>query len=196
MKRLVPKAHLKWREPREIRRIQERIEAEARSFWFAPGMVVFASAPFLAMWWLARQVPGRTPPPLPQALGLALLAGVFFAYVLPWVLRRCPADIRVFENGISRVVGNTAAMWKFTDMERCGIAVRDIGGRAFAVLDIHLRNGRRILLGLPADLAAPAEDMLRRFNVPIDDPRLPAEDGLAPLEAGAAESRRPEGRNE
>ena len=169
MKRLIPKAKLEWKEPKAIRKARDQMDKKSLSPWFKPGVVVFSAAFLMLNWWLARQNPNKTPPDLHNALLLALFGGTFFAYGIPWMLSLCPSYIRIFEHGISRVIGNSASLWKFKDISRCEFASVESGESRQSALVIHTTKAKRIILGIPDELAAQAKQVLTEMNVKIEE---------------------------
>lgn len=165
MRRLIPKAHLKWNEPKLVQQAKDVLEDQSLSPWFKPGLAVAVAAMGMLQWWLAKQDPTRTPPELSRALPLSFVAGVFFAYLVPWLYRICPSRIQVFDDGIARSCGSGASVWKYKDIDRCEIATVQVGNVRQALLLIHPRKAKRILLGIPAEHVAAVADVLSRMPV-------------------------------
>lgn len=145
------------------------MDEKSLSPWFKPGVFVFSAAFLMLNWWLAKHNPNKTPPALHNALLLAVSGGAFFAYGIPWMLSFCPSYIRIFEHGISRVIGNSASLWKFKDINRCEFASVESGESTQSALVIHTNKAKRIILGIPAELADQAKHVLTELNVKIEE---------------------------
>ncbi|MDD4060234.1 MAG: hypothetical protein PHW08_05980 [Kiritimatiellae bacterium] len=173
MKRLIPKAILKWKEPKLIRKVKNEMEQRAQSPWFKPGVVVVWAGLLMLNWWVGKQDPTKAPPSLPYALALAMGGGVFVAYVVPWVYRLCPAYVQVFDHGIARSCGDSGAVWKFKDIDRCEIASVGTGITTQSVLVIHTLNNKRIILGLPPEMVPQLTSVLAQMNVTVNEGAQP-----------------------
>lgn len=168
MVRLIPKRHLEWKEPKAVRMAREQTEADSRPPWLKPGVLLVVVAVCMADWWFALHNPGKKPVSLPVALSLASGGGFFLVYVVPWCFRFLPSHISVFDKSITRVVGNSAASWQFKDIDRCEVLSIAVDGRAEPALLIHTLKGKRVMIGLPADLVPKVTDVLSSLNVRIE----------------------------
>ena len=182
IKRIFPKVRLEWKEPKAFRSIKDQIDAEALSPFFKPGIVVFISVLSMLTWWLSEK-PDKLP--LHYALLLALFGGYFFAYIFPWMLGLCPSCIRIYDHGISRVIGNTCSMWKFKNIERCEFVTYEIGEAIHSALVLHMRKAKHIILGIPSELTAQARHILAGIGVATEEN---AQQGVAPYAAQGAAS--------
>ena len=183
--RIFPKARLEWTEPKAFRKIKDQIDAEALSPFFKPGIVVFISSLSMLTWWLSKQDPDKSPLPLQYALLLALFGGFFFAYILPWMLGLCPSYIRIYDHGISRVIGNSGSIWKFKKMDRCEFVSYEIGETIHSALVIHTGKAERIILGIPSELTAKARHTLSDIGVKTEENAQQAGAGNPPQGVGS-----------
>mgnify|MGYP006953643899 CR=1 FL=1 len=166
IKRIFPSVRLEWKEPKAFRRINDQIDAEALSPFFRPGIVVFISVLSMLTWWLSDK-PDKLP--LHYALLLALFGGAFFAYIFPWILGLCPSCIRIYDHGISRVIGNMCSMWKFKNIDRCEFVTYKIGAVIHSALVLHTRKAKHIILGIPSELTAQARQTLDGIGVATEE---------------------------
>ena len=166
MKRLIPKAHLKWTEPKAIRKARDEMESRALSPWIRPGVVAIVTAFFMLQWWSAKHIPGKSPLPFPNAFAVALGGGVFLVYVVPLLCRICPSSVQVFDHGISCSCGNRGAFWKYKDIDHCELASQDAD---HFVLVIQTKTEKRILLGVPSELVSKLKEVLLILGVDMDD---------------------------
>ena len=169
MKRWFPSARLKWKEPRQIRQAKDILEEQALAWWSKPALACGVAGLCMLQWALAKLNPARHPLELARALPLAFGGGWFFAYAVPWLVRLCPAEIRVCDHGITRSQGNGAVLWRYPDLERCELAAVQVGAARLRVLWLHTRKGRRILLGVPEDRATALAQVLAGMPVAFAD---------------------------
>lgn len=165
MKRLIPKVHLEWKEPNLIRKARDEMEKRLLSPWLKPGVVLLSTAFLMLNWWLAKRIPERTPPSLPNALAMGIVCGICLAYVFPWMCRLCPSYVQVSDRGITRVCGNSFVVWRFKDIDHCEVATVSGSETECSALVIYTRKGRRIILGVSADLLLKLTGLLTEMNV-------------------------------
>lgn len=145
---LIPKTHLRWREPYYLRRSREVLEIRALPRYFRPAAAVIVSLLLLAVWALAHLDPKKHPPSFEFALGLAVAFGPFMVYAVPLIYLLQPSMIRVTEAYISRRSSKYPVCWKYRDISSCRIITEGEGEGALAVLGINTRNGTRHFLGI------------------------------------------------
>ena len=166
IERIFPKARLEWNEPKAFRKVKDQIDAKAQSPFVKPSIVVIISALSMLTWLLSKQ-PDKLP--LHYALLLALFGGSFFAYIFPWMLGLCPSCIRIYDHGISRVIGNTVSMWKYTNIDRCEFVTYKTGETIHSALVLRLHKAKHIILGIPAELIAQARHTLAGIGVATEE---------------------------
>lgn len=106
------------------------------------GLCVLATTLLMTTWWLAEINPSEKPLPFQKALPFALFAGIFFVYWFPNLLRLCPSYIRIYEQKIFRLIGNTGTEWKLKDIDLCELASITIDNRVHAVIVIHTNKDK------------------------------------------------------
>src|SRR5437870_3413173 len=121
MGRFIPTTYLRWREPRLIRGRLRCLEERRLSPFTRPILALVLAALLLVNWAVAKLDPQKDPWTLTVALPFALGGGLVFVYAFPWLYRICPAEVRVHEKGISRVVGDDVQFWKYRDITECGV---------------------------------------------------------------------------
>ena len=167
MKSIIPKALLEWKEPKPLRKAMEELEQRAHSRWAKPFMLCVITLSLLAIRWMNSLNPDKSPPSWGASVPLAVAGACVFVYAMPLIYRLCPSYVRVFDNGISRVVGNHARMWKFKDIDRCELALFRTGGGVHSVLVIHSRTTRSFVIGVGSDLVPKLIQTLSGLGVRI-----------------------------
>ena len=146
----LPKPRLKWREPKAFLRNRD---AEARAhlrWWFQPLIVLVAAALLMGNWYLGRLNPHKHPPPFHLALILSPLGGIFFAYILPWLLTFCPSEVRLYEAYITRVRGNNNQRLRYADIEYFAWRMTD----GMNTLVVKGRKSKReMVMGVPTEIS-------------------------------------------
>jgi hypothetical protein len=166
--KLFNKPLLAWKEPREIRKTREKMEAISRPLWLKPAGLVIGAGMMMALWWTARLQPGNTAPALPYALMLAVAGGWFFAYGIPLIYSFCSIHIQISDFGIMRACGNRFESWGYKEIERCEIASIDTGHGTLSVLVIHTVKAKQFVMGIEAGLVPQVEQVLLKMNVRVD----------------------------
>src|SRR5438270_2677076 len=142
---LLPKRLFQWTEPKGFRQDLWKVERAYTRWWFQPASAFLWTGLFLSGWLLAKWNPNKQPPPFWAALLVALVFGLFLAYVLLWFFSLCPASIIVFEDRLCRVVGNTNQVWKVADMR----AYSWLDCPEYGLLVLEHRKGTQRLIGVP-----------------------------------------------
>ena len=101
----------------------------------------------MATWGIAKLDATKHPPVLRSAIGLAIFAGLFSAYFVPWFGMRVPSSVMVFRNRIFRSNGCGHGEYKFENIASFRLLIDD----RFRVLAFQKKNGRRVFVGTPLD---------------------------------------------
>ncbi len=94
---LLPKLAFKWREPKQYVAARDARIRLGRRWWSDLPLVAIVGAMLLATWYLATLNPKKHPPSFEVAVLLGFALGVFLVYVVPWINRLCPSEIKFFE---------------------------------------------------------------------------------------------------
>lgn len=146
------KSRFCWNEPKLYLRLKDRSELP-RLRRMQPWLLLGFAALLLGQWSLARMKKGATPPSVETATFIALGGGAFFAYVVPWLISKCPSQITIKEKVVSKNRANSNRFWKLATIA----AFRWIPVHDWTILQLKLRNGRDVFLCVapevvPADL--------------------------------------------
>lgn len=146
--------HLKWREPSSVRRTREATERQSVSHLRRLIHCLIIAGLILVPWCVARLNPAKNnAASFPLALLAATCCIVFYIYCVPWLYRHCPSEIRVTDQGISRLNGNRLRVWKYANLEDCSLAAGQIGDEAITVLTVTSSRGRTTVLGIDESIS-------------------------------------------
>ena len=179
----VPKVRLKWREPKGFVEERDCRERKAAIWWQQIVGIAIVVILMMPVWFLATLNPKKNPPSFEIALMLAIFLGIFLVYLVPWIIRFCPSEIKLTDDALFVLRGNRhrSAKWKdissFTFAEECG----------FQVLRLNLCKGGDLELGLDSSVQeAEVRLFLEGVGVSINN----SEQGVAPNESPASSSSR------
>jgi hypothetical protein len=79
---------------------------------------------------------------------LAALFGLSIVYLLPWLIRFAPSDIRVTDAQIVRVIADRPVDWQFENIRMCRVVTQSISGDEIRVLELTGNDGRNSILGI------------------------------------------------
>lgn len=151
--RFLPKRHFRWREPKTFLQLSDAFEKAQRRWCTRPLWVLAGAAALMTHWFVSTLDPNKHPPPISLAIPLALGAGVFLAYLMPWVISFCPSEVHLYEKHLYRVRGDTHRSLKYSEVAAFSWRVRD----DFATLVLRLRTHKPdLLLGVPPDVSREA----------------------------------------
>jgi len=143
------KEHFRWKEPKAFLALNDAFERSTLSWWLQPLMALVGGALLMGSWYLARFNPQKHPPALPTAISLAILFGVFTAYIVPWMISLCPSEVRFYDTYFMRTRGNTHRQIKYRDLTT--FSWRECDDFSTLILK-HRRRKREILLGVPSEI--------------------------------------------
>ena len=149
-----PRTLVKWREPKAF--VEAIYESEERHLrpWIRPGLVGLCVLGAIALSYIRRLDPSKTPAPFPAALVLGLFLGVFVVYVVPAINRRCPSEVKIFTNCICRMRGNEYLRRAKSEIE----SYSWVADKGFFTLVVNAKGQRPALYGVPdADTKATVE---------------------------------------
>ena len=146
---LFPRKLMKWREPRKVRRAREATEEKRLSPWVRPLGVLAVAAVF---WIISLLGVASEDAPITAQPCLALLMlvglGVFLVYLVPLMLKLCPAQVLLTEKALVRVVGNTGTHLPYESIHSCEIVSRTFGEESFSILAVVRRKGSPVAIGI------------------------------------------------
>jgi hypothetical protein len=150
---LFPKVRFKWREPKAL--VEVRDYHERRAFLWWHGILGVAGVAILMMpvWYLATLNPKKSPPNFGIALLLAIFLGVFLVYIVPWIIKFCPSEIRLTDNALVILRGNRHRAVKWKEIRSFTFANKD----GSQVLRLNLYRGGELEIGL--DPIAPSSEI-------------------------------------
>ena len=153
------KIYFKWREPKAIVQMRNA-EMDANLKWWTQPLVVVVTIPLvLLLWYLHRVVPGHQQSSFAAALFRGVAGGISFAYVVPWINKLCPSEVRLFYGYLYRTQGNTKSQVTYASMEY--FAWREAAESAMLVVKQRKRN-REIFFGVPREMS---KDAIQAFLV-------------------------------
>jgi hypothetical protein len=148
--RFFPKKHFQWREPKAFLKLSDTFERSERRWWTQLLWTAVATALLMSNWFLAKLNPQNGPPGFVEALGLALLGGVFFVYCLPWIISLCPSEIRLFDAHLVRMRGDTQLHVKYGEIHSFAWGEHD----EFRTLVLKCgKKQRAVFLGVPPEVS-------------------------------------------
>ena len=114
-------------------------------------------------WSLAKANPEKTPLPFEQAILVMFAGSALLVYGLPWLIEKCPAEVRVSDRLIWRLRGDSVQRWEFKNI----VSYRWIVMPEWALLMLDQESGRRAVLGTPLDVPRSDVDaFLQRCGLP------------------------------
>jgi len=150
---LLPRKHFTWKEPKVLLKISDAFERSTLQWWRRPLWGLVAAAMLMSSWSIARLNPHKQPPAVGVAILIALVGGVFFAYIAPWMVSLCPSVVHFYDSSLVRVRGNAHRQIRYSDIASFSWRVQG----EFAILMLkHRRNNRHILLGVPPEISKDA----------------------------------------
>jgi hypothetical protein len=162
---LLPKVRIKWREPKALV-MQRDSRVRTTVIWWQQAVgVVIITIIMMLVWYLATLNPKKSPPSFEIALILAISLGVFLVYIVPWIVRLCPSEIKLTDDAVIVTQGNRHRWAKWKDIGSCILGERD----GFQVIRLHLRKGHVLELGLDSTVDLPEiQRFLQGVGVSID----------------------------
>jgi hypothetical protein len=134
-------------------------------WWQQAVGVVIITIMMMLVWYLATLNPKKSPPSFEIALILAISLGVFLVYIVPWIVRFCPSEIKLTDDAVIVTQGNRHRWAKWKDIGSCTLDDRD----GFQVIRLHLRKGHVIEIGLDSTVGLPEiQRFLQGVGVSID----------------------------
>jgi hypothetical protein len=115
-------------------------------------------------WYFATTNPLKHPPPFRDVIIFAPLAGVFFAYAMPWMISFCPSYVRIFDEYLMQIRGNSCRRIKYEDVSSfCWSQQRE-----FTTLVLISKTGGELIFGMPSDLPVSGlDEFLRDRGIPF-----------------------------
>ena len=103
---LFTKVRIKWREPKVFVAERDRRERMTTIWWQQIIGVGIVASTIMPVWYLATLNPKKNPPSIQIALLLAIFLGVFIVYIVPWIVRLCPSEIKLTDDAVIVTQGN------------------------------------------------------------------------------------------
>ncbi|MDB6155310.1 MAG: hypothetical protein JWL90_3763 [Chthoniobacteraceae bacterium] len=153
---VLPKKHFQWDEPKAFLKLNDAFEQSKLRWWSQPLWTLISAALLMSNWYVVRLNPHKQPPPpLMTALAVAFSGGLFLVYGIPWIISRCPSQIRFYDTYLIRIRGNIHRQIKYSE-----IASYTWRGREdFTTLILkHGKKQRDFFLGVPSEISQEAVD--------------------------------------
>ena len=144
-KRSVNKSSLAWNEPLAYESLRHSAPDPASRREQRALTILIVASSLVALNALARAVGREGVPSFQAAVPLGLLAGVFFAFVVPWMLRKCPRRIKLTRNRVAVWRANSSELHSKWDAIR---SYRVFSDRGYEVLEIEHSKRGSISIGL------------------------------------------------
>ena len=147
------KGKLKWREPKPFRTHYIEIESKSGNPYRKFGLSVFVFVTGMVGWYVSRLNPRSEAPELPFAMALALFAGWFLGYGIPWLYCVLPSEVVFADVALCRHVSDHIQYWKYQDIQEFDFGDEYFGREVVRVLRVMLRNGDIVTLGVASTVA-------------------------------------------
>ena len=109
---LFSKIKFKWREPKAFVEIKNKMEAKKQKWWYPIITFTVVVALTLTLRHFAL-LTGKIPAPLKISILLAVSLGIFLAYIVPWLNKLCPTEIRITDKFINVIRGDRNNIYKW-----------------------------------------------------------------------------------
>lgn len=184
--RLWPRTLVKWREPRDLRRIADHANAAAQRRRASRGVLASLIPVGLVLVALASAVASRRNHVSGESLALSILVGLGYlgclfavSLALSRLGARLPSEIRVMDASVIRVSG----LWEpyaYKEMQDIGVITESGGPQAARMLAVSMKDGRSALFGIASDVdLAALEAALRSAGAPLR-PRAEVAEAASP----------------
>jgi hypothetical protein len=160
----------RWTEPEAFRISEENYWNARTPPWQRPLYVLLLAAVLLLNWFIARFNPSKHPISLAAALALTISTSLLLLYGLPWLLRRLPSTVNLYERSIMR------RGWHHARPLNSFVSYAWLAENSYHVLELTTPRGHTLRFGLPdASLREKIDPVLRENKlVEIEaKPRLP-----------------------
>lgn len=138
-----------WRQPKAFMRLAEQLERSQARWWHQPLGVLIVTLILLGQWYLAQFVPNKEPPPVEVIVWLAPLGAAVLVYGIPWLIKRSPSEVRLFDQCILRSRGNSQLSLKYMDIH---CFAWDLGPEFNMLMLKHGREEKMVCLGVPLEI--------------------------------------------
>lgn len=166
--KLFEKPAFRWKEPKAFLKAKAAMDEARGRWWHKPMVACVYLLMLLGTWAVAKLNPAKHPPPGEIIVPLAIAAGLFLAYGLPWLQTVIPApsEVRLYSSRILR------QHWSSLILDYPKMRCFDwISGPGCQVL--MLKYGPKedvVCLGVPTDMDTEA---VSEFLVSKGVPRMP-----------------------
>ena len=160
------KLAFKWREPKQYVAARDARIRLGRRWWSDLPLVAIVGAMLLATWYLATLNPKKHPPSFEVAVLLGFALGVFLVYVVPWINRLCPSEVKFFEKSFLVSRGNSHRTGKWKDVSSWGMTKQD----SYDILIWRTKRGVKISVALDESLDhSELSTFFCDLNIPRED---------------------------
>lgn len=175
---LLPKALLKWREPKFARQTRHSLEAASLPRWLRPSMVLLVAAVNMGNWLLSTLNPQKNPLPLMFALPLSFVGGFLLVYVLPALAHLFPSEIRITDVAILIHDGGHTRRLDYPRIHGCRI-ISEGTKEGISVLEITTTRPNTFIVGIgPAVSVDELQRVLTERGVSACRVCLPSKESL------------------
>src|SRR5438445_4852009 len=131
---LIPKRYLRWREPKIVRRTRETIVEKTLPRWVRPLGALIGTGLWLLVLFPGSLMNNNHAIPPGITVLVALMLGVFYAYVVPWLYRFETSEVIVAEKWIRLLSGDKPNDLRYEKMSSCQIVSHEIEGQKISIL--------------------------------------------------------------
>ena len=142
-----PKVHYRWKEPKPYLRLKdksERPKLRRLQPWLLLGLVAVS----LLQWALATAKPEGPELPFEQAVLVVLVGSAALVYGAPWLIEKCPSEVRVSDSDIWRLRGDSVRRWKVKNLT----SYRWLVMSDWALLELETKSAGKNMLAVPFDV--------------------------------------------
>jgi hypothetical protein len=173
--KILPTKYFVWMEPKPFLAASDEFERSKRRWWHRPLFVLIITVNCCALVWLqllvaksrhpARELHTDLPTILGVVVGIVFVA-CLFAYVLPWIVTKCPSRITIHDRFLQRSRGDRSPQIPFKNLASFSLH----SGPEFSTLVLAHRRGRQIFIGVPHDVPADKLSAFLSERIPADEP--------------------------
>jgi hypothetical protein len=162
----LPKVAFKWREPKQYLAARDLRDRIGRRWWRDLPLVAIVGAMMLPLWYLATLNPKKHPPSFEVAVLLGFALGVFLVYVVPWMNRLCPSEVKFFTKSFLVSRGNNHRTGEWKDVSSWDLTKQD----SYDILTWRTKRGLKISVALDGSMDHPElTTFFQNLNIPRAD---------------------------
>jgi hypothetical protein len=139
---------LRWDEPKAILRSEAAITDAKRSRWQKPLLWFFLVCMLMAVWFVAKHNPKKSPPPFETAILGSIAAGFLISHIENVLGMFIPNHVQVREKTLILIRVGSSRIFNY--QETATFAIRDF--EDYRILVLELQNGRQVVMGMPRDV--------------------------------------------